>query len=120
MFRPFSLTHAIVIVAFIVCCSIAIGYARGHRDTTDLRRGERRFAWINFGVWLLVQAWTMLPRNFVFKTALPLHVCDLASPIATIAMLRPDWRVARTMLYFWGIGLCTQAFFTPELEKGPA
>jgi hypothetical integral membrane protein (TIGR02206 family) len=30
-----------------------------------------------------------------------------------------QWRPWRTILYFWGLGLSTQAFFTPTLDLGP-
>src|SRR4029450_5624684 len=29
-----------------------------------------------------------------------------------------QWRPWRTLLYFWGIGLSTQAFFTPTVQYG--
>jgi hypothetical integral membrane protein (TIGR02206 family) len=121
-FHPFSPLHAIVLLAFAACCATAIAYGRRMRDVSpeDLRRRERQFAWGNLILWVAVQIYTFLPRNFVASSALPLHVCDLASPLATVAMLRPDLRVMRAMLYYWGIGLCTQAFITPDLKEGPA
>jgi hypothetical integral membrane protein (TIGR02206 family) len=121
-FEPFSALHAIVLIVFIACCAASIAHGRTKRDVapSDLRRRERQFAWINLCLWIAVQIFTLLPRNFVAGSALPLHVCDLASPIVTVAMLRPDLRIARTMLYYWGIGLCTQAFINPDLKEGPA
>jgi hypothetical integral membrane protein (TIGR02206 family) len=118
-FRPFSALHGIVVVAFATGCALAVAHGRAKLGTETLRRHERWFAWANLAVWVLVQFWTLLPRNFVAASALPLHVCDLASPLATAAILRPGWRVARTVLYYWGIGLCTQAFITPDLKEGP-
>ena len=97
-----------------------VAHGRARRGTEALRRHERAFAWINLAAWILVQLWSLHPRNFKAASALPLHVCDLASPLATVAILRPDWRVARTVLFYWGLGLCTQAFLTPDLKEGMA
>jgi hypothetical integral membrane protein (TIGR02206 family) len=47
----------------------------------------------------------------------PLHICDLAVWIAPAALLTQK-RWLRTLLYFFGIGLSTQAFLTPVVQGG--
>ncbi|MFG0307271.1 MAG: TIGR02206 family membrane protein [Phycisphaerales bacterium JB040] len=67
----------------------------------------------------ITTVWYCLPANFDFAVSLPFHVCDLGGWIAVVALLTADWRW-RAVLYFWGIGLSTQAFFTPVLSEGYA
>jgi len=67
---------------------------------------------------LLNIAWYLLPANFDPDDSLPLHICDMAGLVAPIALLM-QWRLARALLYFWAIGLTTQAFITPIITTGP-
>jgi hypothetical integral membrane protein (TIGR02206 family) len=69
-------------------------------------------AWQAFAV-----VYWLLPANFRLDQGLPLHLCDLAAWVAPLA-LWTQRRWLRALLYFWGIGLSTQAFFTPVLEEG--
>lgn len=46
---------------------------------------------------------------------LPLQLCDILNALVPVALLT-RWRPARTLVYFWGIGLSTQAIFTPTGE----
>lgn len=61
--------------------------------------------------------WYLLPRNFDWYESLPLHLCDLAAWVAPLALLTQR-RWLRSLLYFWGVGLSTQAFFTPVVDGG--
>ena len=74
--------------------------------------------WIAFT--LLWQAgsviWWVAPMDFT-SDVLPLHVCDIAAWVAPLA-LWTQVRWARSWLYFWAIGLSTQAFVTPVLRDG--
>lgn len=47
----------------------------------------------------------------------PLHLCDIASWLTPFFMLSGR-RWPKTLLFFWGIGLSSQGFFTPTLEQG--
>ena len=51
---------------------------------------------------------------------IPLHITDILGLVAPAAMLWPGARPLRALLYYWGIGLGTLAFLTPDLGKGPA
>jgi hypothetical integral membrane protein (TIGR02206 family) len=46
-------------------------------------------------------------------------VCDLAALTAPLA-LTTSRRLPRALLYFWGLGLSSQGFVTPDLQDGPA
>lgn len=59
--------------------------------------------------------WCVMSGYFATQSlaeALPLHVCDLGG---TLAIFTLGWqkRWARAVLYFWAMGLTTQAFITP-------
>jgi hypothetical integral membrane protein (TIGR02206 family) len=53
-----------------------------------------------------------------WSVALPLQICDLAGLLA-IPALATRSRLLRTIMYYWAIGLTTQAFITPVLGYGP-
>ncbi|MEM7628066.1 MAG: TIGR02206 family membrane protein [Planctomycetota bacterium] len=115
-FHAFSLHHAVVIA---VCALVVIGLCllgrwAGTRAELRLRR-----AWIAvliaWQAWMLV--WWLLPANFEPQDSYPLHLCDLAVWLAPVALLS-ERRWSRGLLYFWAIGLSTQAFATPVLSEG--
>ena len=122
-FHPFTWLHLLTVLA---CAGLMVGsciIGRRWLGQGDMgQRRERRFvaAW----AWFIIawQLWTLLywlVLNFDLGTSLPLHICDLVVWVAALALLTPS-RSLRTVLYFWGIGLSTQAFFTPTLNEGPA
>lgn len=64
-----------------------------------------------------VTIWWLQPVRFSPAVALPCQLCDLAGMIAPAAMLsRARW--LRTLLHFWGLGLCSQWVFTPVTATG--
>ena len=99
---------------------IALNAAVGRR----LRRAGRDVSYrraVGLGclvVWLASQVWYLSPSRFNAWDSWPLHICDIAALVGSVAILT-RWRVATTVLYFWGFGLTTQGFFTPVLEAGP-
>lgn len=76
-------------------------------------------AWAGFiicsNLWALV--YWLQPAHYDITRSLPLHMCDLAGLLAPLLFLT-HWRPIRAIMYFWGIGLCTQAFITPTLLEG--
>lgn len=118
-FQPFSAHHVLVlcITALIMGTLLAVGRRwRGTPKETIWRR-----AW---GVGIIITqiatiTWWVLPGNWEPGTSLPLHLCDLTVWVGAVALLAPS-RLAATIMYFWGIGLSSQAFFTPTLQEGPA
>lgn len=84
-------------------------------------------AWTGFVLLMQVAniVYFALPQNAAWSRSLPLHVCDLGGLIASAALVwgvdaggRERVRWPRTMVYYWGLGLTTQAFITPTVESG--
>ena len=116
-FHAFTLQHAVV---FAVCFGLILGsviLGRRWRGTSRERRLRHAWIWTTIAWQSAAVVWYLLPANFDPYESWPLHLCDLAAWVAPFALLtqRP-W--LRALLYFWGIGLSTQAFFTPVVEGG--
>lgn len=117
-FHPFTPMHALSAGVCIALMFAAALLGRRWRESARERRLRVAWGWGIVAVQTLALAWWLLPANFTLRNSLPLHLCDLAVWAAAVAMLAGA-RWARTLLYFWGIGLSTQAFFTPTLNEGP-
>ena len=57
------------------------------------------------------------PSFFRIWISLPIHVCDLAAWFA-VAYLLTGARLMRVLLYYFGLFLSSQAFFTPVIGDG--
>lgn len=121
-FAPFTATH--LVAAGLGIAAMAVFVLAGCQ-ASDQR--EKRIARTWAVLWLVQQAITtiywLLPASFDVGKSFPLHLCDVIGWIGPFALLlahtrRTRW--LRTVLYFWGIGLSTQAFFTPTVEQGPS
>jgi hypothetical integral membrane protein (TIGR02206 family) len=123
-FHPFTAQHA---ASSLTCLALIAGACwlgrRWRRQGPPGHAKEHRLR----AVWIITTvAWQafaivywLLPANFRLEQSLPLHLCDLAAWVAPLALwLQARW--LRSLLYFWGIGLSTQAFVTPVLEQGHA
>jgi hypothetical integral membrane protein (TIGR02206 family) len=119
-FHPFALSHLIALAWtlpwIVVSCWLGRRFMRAGRATEELRI---RLAWAVVAI--IVNAWSItywfLPEHFDIGKSLPLQLCDVAGLVVPLALIG-WWRWARTLLYFWGIGLSTQAFITPTVEVG--
>jgi hypothetical integral membrane protein (TIGR02206 family) len=119
-FRPFSVTHALVVLAFVTMTAVLVIRRRGLRGTPDAaERFDRRLGVAAVIVWIVTTLVQFLPRYYDRTSSLPLHVCDFTIIAVPLALLT-NWRPARALTYFWGIGLSTQGFITPDLRFGPA
>ncbi|TVQ60587.1 MAG: TIGR02206 family membrane protein [Phycisphaerales bacterium] len=119
VFQPFGLKHATV---FLISTALMVGFCwLGRRlgEGAARRRAELAVAWSIVAFQVAHLTYWFLPENFLIGTSLPLHLCDLASVTAAL-MLFTNARWLRAVLYFWAIGLSTQAFFTPTLTDGVA
>jgi hypothetical integral membrane protein (TIGR02206 family) len=116
-FVPFTIVHLLVVAASAALMTGAC--LAGRRLCHTLHERRFRAAWGIFALAFAAayHAYYLLPSKFALEHSLPLHVCDLAVVIAAMAMLRPS-RPWRALLYFWGIGLSSQAFLTPTLQFG--
>jgi hypothetical integral membrane protein (TIGR02206 family) len=120
-FQPFSLQHLLSTGFFTVLGLLMIraGRARLRRDTSGAAEASLRRSW---GVFiLLVQTietiWWLLPENFTHAKSYPLALCDLAAWATGVSMLTGS-RDLRVLVYYWGLCLSSQAFFTPILHEG--
>lgn len=116
-FEAFGPTHGVVVVlALAVCLGCGVlarrEAARGRRVFGD------GFAGVVFGWNLLANVWWVLPAQWDVGDSLPLHVCDLTNLLIPFAIwTRRRWLLSLAVL--WGLGLSTQAFFTPTLDEAP-
>jgi hypothetical integral membrane protein (TIGR02206 family) len=117
-FRPFSHTHVVVVLVFAALAVILITLGRRWRDTSRGAQLAGGLAIAGFVVWITINGWWLLPRNFSVAHSLPLHVCDLTCLLAPLVLLWPA-RWMRAILYFWGLGLSMQGFIQPDLRDGP-
>jgi len=120
-FAPFTATHLVAAGIGIVCMAV---FVLAGRQASEQREKFMARTWAV--LWLVQQAITtvywLLPASFDIGKSLPLHLCDVVGWIGPFALLLPHaskTRWLRTVLYFWGIGLTTQAFFTPTITQGP-
>ncbi len=118
-FHGFTPMHACVVLVFAAMMGCLIGLGKRAQERGRGRSFDRLLACIALAVWLLINVWWMLPMNFTLEESLPLHICDLAGLAAPVA-LWSSARWSRSILYYWGLGLSTQGFITPELAAGPA
>ncbi len=95
---------------------LGLGWLQRNTPTTE-RRFRRGLAIGCAAAWLYTQTYFIF-REFNAYESLPIHICDLAGLLAP-AMLLSNRRPLRTVLYFWGLGLTTQAFMTPVNDAGP-
>ena len=117
--RPFSTTHATVVIVFIAMTTALVALRRLRRNTPAAVVLDRGVIALAVAVWLFTTVVPLLPHLYDPTWSLPLHVCDFAILAVPVA-LATNWRPARALAYFWGIGLSSQGFFTPDLRDGPA
>lgn len=122
-FASFSLFHAVTVAAFVAImfagCWVGKKLGVNSRQEMRLRTG--------LGIVIILfqtysNIWWLMPARTAehgLLNSFPLQLCDLAAYTAALALIT-RWRIFRTLLYFWGIGLSTQAFLTPVVPVGPA
>jgi hypothetical integral membrane protein (TIGR02206 family) len=118
-FRPFTLTHGAVVLAFILLVTATFVARRSRRATPAGDMLDRRVGLLAVIAFVITNAWPLMPFHFRLDWSLPLHGCDVTTLCVPIAILT-NWRPARALVYFWGLGLSTQGFITPDLQDGPA
>lgn len=118
-FIPFSKVHAIVVILFLLITSIAVFIGRYWRNKPKQRKFELTLGTVMLAIWVFDTIYWQLPANFSLYESLPIQICDLATLIAPLALLTRKRKFC-TLLYFWGIALCSQAFITPAVYSSPA
>jgi hypothetical integral membrane protein (TIGR02206 family) len=121
-FRPYTLTHLCVVLAFAALVAVIVMTRRCDIVADDpplRRRVDRVIGWIALAMACFVQAATLWPSRFDYRASLPLHICDIVMFVAPLALLL-HWRSLRVIGYFWGLGLSSISFIYPDLWFGPA
>ncbi len=119
LFQPFSTTHVLVDGVFVLVTLGFVVIGRRLRGGPAGRRFEIALGVFNLASWVAFAAYWLVPGRFDWTRSLPLHMCDIAALAAPVALLSA-WRWPRTLVYFWGLALSSQAFITPTLREGPA
>jgi hypothetical integral membrane protein (TIGR02206 family) len=121
-FRPFSLLHVVALLTSLGAMAALVAAGLRLRPGEGEARLTRAWAWSMILFQIAASAWWLLPSNYSPERSIPLNLCRLAAFIAPLALLTPPlpWRWPRALLYFWGLGLCTQALITPVFPEGPA
>lgn len=118
-FTQFSPLHLATagLLGFAMGAAAVLG--RKWRGTHRELRLRSIWCWFSL-IWQIAHvAYWAWPTRFNLAESLPLQLCDVAAWVAPLALLTQK-RSLRAVLYFWAIGLSTQAFFTPVLNEGPA
>lgn len=118
-FRQYGPVHVAVVLAIVAAGVQLVRRRRRLADEPARRRLDVTLGAAVLTIWAANQVAEMMPWRFELHRSLPLHVCDVVGLVAALAMLTGA-RVWRAMLYYWGIGLSTQALITPELADGLA
>jgi hypothetical integral membrane protein (TIGR02206 family) len=116
-FDAFSLLHALTAGLLVFAMLAAIILGRRWRGTEREKILRAHWAWFTILWQIGAIVWWLLPSNFDLSVSLPLQLCDLAVWIAPFALLTQN-RTLRALLFFWGLGLSTQAFVSPIVDGG--
>lgn len=120
-FHPFGGCHFVVAGLALALMGLVVALGVRWRRAKPSLEARLRTGWCvaGFGVVAWGLTWYLLPSHFDPGISLPLHLCDLAAIAAPFTMLSKS-RWLRSVLYFWGLGLSTQAFVTPIIQSGYA
>lgn len=110
--------HALTLMGWAVFTGVVIWVGLRTRGTGRAWAFDRGVGVLTLLAYLTVNVWWLWPTHLEPDQSLPIQLCDLAALCAPLAILA-RWRVARALLYFWGLGLSTQGFITPVTRVGP-
>ncbi len=128
-FEAFSLFHAVVVGLCVAVIAAACAWGRRLRgaDRGDGGRREVRFAvavgWSIVGWQAFATAWRLLPGQWDLNESLPMHLCRWNGWIVALCLInghKGGWRWARSLAFFWGLGLSVQGMITPMWTFGAA
>jgi hypothetical integral membrane protein (TIGR02206 family) len=118
-FRAYTTYHLTVVLLSAVV--IAGACVAGRRLLRRGPRYERTFrlswAWFTLAFQVFTLGWFLLPSHYDHDRSIPLQFCRLAALIAPIALMTTH-PLPRALLYFWGLGLSSQALLTPVYREG--
>lgn len=119
-FSAFSALHFATLATIAAITLLAI-VVRRQRPAWPLTPGplERAFGFGYLGLFVGGFVWLWLGPLHDPPTTYPLQLCHWCAAAAALVLLNGNV-LLRAMLYFCGLGLCTQALLTPSLVEGPA
>ena len=118
-FSTGSPLHAAMLIVIAAALALATLGRRRATDVVAARRIEQRIAIGYLVLWTATFVWLNRQPDFDPTTDWPLQLCHWAAVAAALGLMTQR-RVFRTLAYFWGLALCTQALVTPNLTDGPA
>ncbi len=122
-FHAFTIYHAVVLLicigSFFAFCFI--GRKLLKQDQLNQTNRERMFRFLLAWSIVLSQSFFFIrrltPQHWDIQDSLPMHLCRWVVWIAAWVMFTLNPKM-RALLLFWGIGLSTQAFFSPMITHG--
>ncbi len=117
-FHPFSPLHFAVLAGYAVVVATLATLGVKWRDSARGRVLHLGWMWFVIAVQGVNIVYWATPPNLEPGSSLPLHICDVAGVMAVLVMCTRA-RLWRIVLYYWGLGLSTQAFVTPVITEGP-
>ncbi len=116
-FHPFTPHHWLSSIAFVAIALTLVylgGKLRGTPRELAIRGGI-------VGAMIVSQALMLIywaePERFTWAESMPLHMCDIVAWMVPFALIT-NARWLATIVFFWGLGLTTQAFIQPTLLHG--
>jgi hypothetical integral membrane protein (TIGR02206 family) len=118
-FEPRSTFHLVTVLGCVAV--MAAWCVTGKRLLLQSPEAERRFrvrvAWFLIAWQAFATIWRLLPENYTLEESIPLHLCRVVGWVVPFMLLTQSRRL-RAVVYFWGLGLSTQGFFTPVWHDG--
>ncbi|PXY22615.1 TIGR02206 family membrane protein [Prauserella muralis] len=115
-FSPYGVSHWLVLAVFAVGAALLVAWGRRHRHDPAERYVSRGFAVLTGLLALVLQVYSMVASGLGVDRSIPLHLSDLAPPVAAYA-LWTHRRWAFTLTYYWCLSLSAQALFSPVLRS---
>jgi hypothetical integral membrane protein (TIGR02206 family) len=110
--------HAVAVCMFVASVVLIVIAGRAWRGTARERALRQGLAWSIVATQVVSIVWFAMPARFDWGVSLPLQFCDVLPWVGAIALWRGSaW--ARSVVYFVGLGLTTQAFVSPTVQVGP-
>ena len=110
----FSPTHHLLVI-FVFAAMLVAAVLMGRRWP-----GATRWAVAGYGLgcWVLSLFYFASFDRLDLSQSLPIQACDVLALLAPLSVVLSG-RLIKSVTYFGGFGLTTQAFFTPVLQSGP-
>lgn len=116
-FAVFTWMHAMTAGLVIAGVVAIVCMGRAWRGTPRERRLRVWLVWSVVATQIASIVWFAMPVRFDWGVSLPLQICDVLPWVGAIALWRGShW--ARSVVYFVGLGLTTQAFISPTVTVG--